>query len=145
MLRQEERAQAPHHVQEAICDVLGLPEHKVTVHTKRLGGGFGGKESRPAFIAAATVVPAYLLKRPVRIVLDRDEDMHITGHRHPFYATYKARPLLLHLLTACMLVVGKVWVKSVAPCKVSDVILLAAYYWDIMENLHKTESPSDAK
>lgn len=59
------------------------------VRTKRLGGGFGGKETRAAFVNAAAALPAYLLRRPVRLVLDRDEDMSITGHRHPFMARYK--------------------------------------------------------
>jgi xanthine dehydrogenase/oxidase len=76
-----------HHKYIAHC--LGIPMHKVVVRTKRLGGGFGGKETRAAFLNAAAAVPAYLLRRPVRLVLDRDEDMSMTGHRHPFMAKYK--------------------------------------------------------
>lgn len=59
--------------------------------TPSSGGGFGGKESRAAFINCACAVPAYLLRRPVRISLDREEDMQITGTRHPFGARYKVR------------------------------------------------------
>jgi xanthine dehydrogenase/oxidase len=76
-----------HHKYIAHC--LGIPMHKVVVRTKRLGGGFGGKETRAAFLNAAAAVPAYILRRPVRLVLDRDEDMSMTGHRHPFMAKYK--------------------------------------------------------
>jgi xanthine dehydrogenase/oxidase len=53
------------------------------------GGGFGGKESRSGFLNAACAIPAYHLRRPVRIVLDRDEDMQITGQRHAFMGRYK--------------------------------------------------------
>lgn len=62
---------------------------KVVCKAKRLGGGFGGKETRSAFIAAAASVPAYLLNRPVKLTLDRDEDMMITGQRHSFLGKYK--------------------------------------------------------
>jgi len=64
--------------------------HKVKIKTKRIGGGFGGKETRAAFVNAAAAIPAYLLNKPVSLVLDRNIDMGITGHRHPFKATYKA-------------------------------------------------------
>ncbi len=57
--------------------------------TKRLGGGFGGKETRGIFIHTAIAVPAFHLRRPVRIMLDRDEDMQMTGQRHAFMARYK--------------------------------------------------------
>lgn len=59
--------------------VLGIPQHKVVCKTKRIGGGFGGKESRSVPPNAAAAVPAYHLKKPVRLCLDRDEDMRITG------------------------------------------------------------------
>ena len=77
-----------HHRYIAHC--LGIPQHKVVVRTKRLGGGFGGKETRAAFVNAIAALPAYHLRKPVRLVLDRDEDMSLTGHRHPFMARYKA-------------------------------------------------------
>jgi xanthine dehydrogenase/oxidase len=80
--------QCPDKHQRYIASVLGLPAHKVVVRTKRLGGGFGGKETRAAAVNAAAALPAHLLQRPVRLVLDRDEDMATTGHRHPFLARY---------------------------------------------------------
>ena len=49
------------------------------MQTKRLGGGFGGKETRGIFLHCAAAVPAYHLRRPVRLCLDRDEDMQMTG------------------------------------------------------------------
>ena len=82
-------SQCPDKHHRYISHVLGVPQHKVVVRTKRLGGGFGGKETRSAWVNAAAALPAYLLKRPVRIVLDRDEDMQISGQRHAFAARYR--------------------------------------------------------
>jgi xanthine dehydrogenase molybdopterin-binding subunit B len=73
---------------------------KVVCKTKRIGGGFGGKETRSAFIAAAVSVPSYLLNRPVKITLDRDVDMMITGQRHSFLGKYKVL-LNLHRFDSC--------------------------------------------
>eukprot|EP00850_Spirogloea_muscicola_P006424 SM000030S11433 [mRNA] locus=s30:612063:618646:- [translate_table: standard] len=81
--------QAPQKHQQIVAHVLGLPMSKVVCRTKRLGGGFGGKESRTVFIAAAAAVPAFHLRRPVKLTLDRNVDMAITGTRHPFLAKYK--------------------------------------------------------
>lgn len=81
--------QAPAKHQRMIAHVLGVPEHKVVCKAKRLGGGFGGKETRAIFLNCAAAVPAYDLQRPVRLCLDRDEDMQMTGHRHAFYGKYK--------------------------------------------------------
>ena len=67
-------------------------------HVKRIGGGFGGKESRSVPWNAAAAVPAYLLRRPVRLILDRDEDMHYTGHRHAFLGKYKVSNIQTFLL-----------------------------------------------
>ncbi|GAX80308.1 hypothetical protein CEUSTIGMA_g7746.t1 [Chlamydomonas eustigma] len=75
--------------QKMIGSVLGVPAHKIVSKTKRLGGGFGGKETRGIFLHCAIAVPAYHLKRPVRIMLDRDEDMQISGQRHAFLTKYK--------------------------------------------------------
>lgn len=74
--------------------------HKIAVHTKRIGGGFGGKESRSAFVNAAIAVPAWHLRRPVRVVLDRDEDMQIMGQRHAFMGRYKVIPQ--HMTYTCL-------------------------------------------
>ncbi|KAL6195945.1 hypothetical protein ACLB2K_031562 [Fragaria x ananassa] len=81
--------QAPQKHQKYVSHVLGLPMSKVVCKTKRIGGGFGGKETRSCFVAAAASVPSYLLNRPVKITLDRDTDMMITGQRHSFLGKYK--------------------------------------------------------
>lgn len=81
--------QAPQKHQKYVSHVLGLPMSKVVCKTKRIGGGFGGKETRSAMLAAAAAVPSYLLNRPVKIILDRDIDMMIMGQRHSFLGKYK--------------------------------------------------------
>lgn len=81
--------QAPQKTQIYVSTVLGLPLSKVVCKTKRIGGGFGGKETRSAFICATAAVASYHLKRPVKITLDRDIDMMITGQRHSFLGKYK--------------------------------------------------------
>ena len=81
--------QAPAHNQLHVAHALGVPGHKIVARTKRLGGGFGGKETRAVNTCCAAAVPAYHLRRPVRLILDRDEDMHTSGHRHAFIGQYK--------------------------------------------------------
>ncbi|CAM0874142.1 unnamed protein product [Alopecurus aequalis] len=80
---------APQKHQKYVANALGLPLSKVVCKTKRIGGGFGGKETRSAIFAAAVSVPSYCLRRPVKIVLDRDVDMMTTGQRHSFLGKYK--------------------------------------------------------
>ena len=75
--------------QEAVADALGLPAHKVRVKTTRLGGGFGGKETRTPPIAAVAALAAMRVRRPVRLVLERDADTTIVGYRHPFEGHYE--------------------------------------------------------
>lgn len=82
--------QHPTENQKLIAHVTGLPAARVVVRTKRMGGGFGGKESRTNLCALPVALAAHTLKRPIRCMLDRDEDMAITGTRHPFYFKYKA-------------------------------------------------------
>ncbi|KAK6164152.1 hypothetical protein DH2020_001016 [Rehmannia glutinosa] len=81
--------QAPQKHQKYVSHVLGLPMSKVVCKTKRIGGGFGGKETRSAFFAAVAAIPSYLLNRPVKLTLDRDIDMMVTGQRHSFLGKYK--------------------------------------------------------
>jgi xanthine dehydrogenase/oxidase len=71
----------------AIC---GIPISKVNARCKRMGGGFGGKESRSVFVACAASVAAYKLNRPVSLNIERDLDMSITGQRHAFIMKYSA-------------------------------------------------------
>jgi xanthine dehydrogenase large subunit len=80
--------QHPTEVQQVIGHVLGLAAHRVTVQCRRMGGGFGGKESQPALFAAVAALAAVKLGRPAKLRLDRDADMTITGKRHDFVADY---------------------------------------------------------
>ncbi|XP_049426562.1 xanthine dehydrogenase/oxidase [Epinephelus fuscoguttatus] len=81
--------QAASKTQSLVAQALGVPSNKVVVRVKRMGGGFGGKESRTTILSTVVAVAANKLKRPVRCMLDRDEDMLVTGGRHPFYGKYK--------------------------------------------------------
>jgi xanthine dehydrogenase large subunit len=76
--------QHPTEVQHNVAKVLRLPDHSVTVSVRRMGGGFGGKESQPALFAAAAALIASRTKRPAKVRLDRDDDMVMTGKRHDF-------------------------------------------------------------
>nr|GAT58891.1 xanthine dehydrogenase/oxidase [Mycena chlorophos] len=75
--------------QRWVAHVTGVPRNRIVAHAKRLGGGFGGKESRSAHISAIAAVAAKKTRRPVRIMLDRQEDIQITGQRHPCLTKWK--------------------------------------------------------
>ncbi|CAI5737461.1 unnamed protein product [Hyaloperonospora brassicae] len=81
--------QAASHVQEIAASVLGINSNRITSTTKRLGGGFGGKETRSSFVTCAAAIAAYVMKRPVKCMLERHVDMLTTGGRHPFFTRYK--------------------------------------------------------
>jgi xanthine dehydrogenase large subunit len=81
--------QHPTEVQSVVAHVLGLAANQVVVTCRRMGGGFGGKESQPALLAAAAAVLARRTGAPVKLRLDRDADMIITGKRHDFIADYE--------------------------------------------------------
>lgn len=81
--------QNPSETQVFVASALGIPQNRVVVRTKRIGGGFGGKETRSINLAAVMAVAARKAKRPVRSMLDRDEDMITSGQRHPFMAKYR--------------------------------------------------------
>jgi xanthine dehydrogenase/oxidase len=76
--------------QNFCASVVGVPAAKVTAHCKRMGGGFGGKETRSVFAACVAALAAHRLQRPVSITLERDVDMAITGQRHAFFVKYAA-------------------------------------------------------
>jgi len=81
--------QNPTFTQEQVAKVLGVAHNRVVVRTKRMGGAFGGKETRHCFLTNAVAVAAAKTGRPVRCMLDRDEDMKSTGMRSPYLAKYK--------------------------------------------------------
>ena len=72
-----------------VARVLGRPMNAVTVEVRRMGGGFGGKETQPAIFACIAAALAQKAGRPVKLRLDRDDDMMITGKRHDFLARYE--------------------------------------------------------
>ncbi|MBL4831486.1 MAG: xanthine dehydrogenase molybdopterin binding subunit [Aliivibrio sp.] len=80
--------QNPTEVQKLVSEVLGIPMHKVVIDMRRMGGGFGGKETQAAGPACMAAVVAHLTGRPTKMRLLRSEDMQTTGKRHPFYNQY---------------------------------------------------------
>jgi xanthine dehydrogenase large subunit len=80
--------QHPTEVQHTVAKVLGVPDNAVTVEVRRMGGGFGGKESQASLIAAIAGLAAAKTHRPAKLRLDRDDDMELTGKRHDFRIDY---------------------------------------------------------
>ncbi|HVV91995.1 MAG TPA: molybdopterin cofactor-binding domain-containing protein, partial [Hyphomicrobiales bacterium] len=80
--------QHPTEVQHAVAHVLGVPFNAVTAEVRRMGGGFGGKESQASIIAAIAALAAWKTGRPAKLRLPRDDDMILTGKRHPFLYRY---------------------------------------------------------
>jgi xanthine dehydrogenase large subunit len=76
--------QHPSEMQMLVAHALGLDANQVQVQCRRMGGGFGGKESQSALPACVAALAAKLLGRPVKLRLDRDDDFMITGRRHGF-------------------------------------------------------------
>jgi len=76
-------------VQQVVAHALGVPVNRVTVQCRRMGGGFGGKESQPALMAAAAALGALKTGRTVKLRMDRDADMTMTGKRHDFEVDYR--------------------------------------------------------
>ena len=81
--------QSPTAVQRVTARILNLPMHKVEVDVLRLGGGFGGKEDQATPWAAMTALAAFKLNKPVKLILPRQEDMRMTGKRHPYSSDFK--------------------------------------------------------
>ena len=80
--------QHPTEVQHGVSNVLKLPSAKIDCKTRRLGGGFGGKESQATIFAAISALGAHLLNKPVKLRLDRFTDMTVSGKRHDFKVIY---------------------------------------------------------
>jgi xanthine dehydrogenase large subunit len=80
--------QHPSEVQLMVAHVLGIDMHDVTVNVRRMGGGFGGKETQGNLFAVVAAVAARKFRRAVKIRPDRDDDMQITGKRHDFRVDY---------------------------------------------------------
>ncbi|KAI1343849.1 xanthine dehydrogenase [Xylariaceae sp. FL0016] len=82
-------SQNPTESQVYASKILGVQANKVVARVKRLGGGFGGKETRCVQLSTMMALAAQKTKRPVRCMLNRDEDMAMSGQRHPFLAKWK--------------------------------------------------------
>ena len=80
--------QHPSEMQHLVANALTLASNQVTVEVRRMGGGFGGKESQSALFACVASVAARKLGRPVKLRLDRDDDFLATGKRHCFHYEY---------------------------------------------------------
>jgi xanthine dehydrogenase large subunit len=81
--------QHPSEMQHVVAHALGRHSHHVQVECRRMGGGFGGKESQSALWAAAAAIAAAKSGRPVKLRADRDDDMMVTGKRHCFFYEYE--------------------------------------------------------
>lgn len=81
--------QHPSEMQHVVAHALGLHSHHVTVECRRMGGGFGGKESQSALWASAAAIASVRTRRPVKLRADRDDDMLVTGKRHCFHYEYE--------------------------------------------------------
>jgi xanthine dehydrogenase large subunit len=81
--------QHPTEVQHMVAAALDVPDAAVTVELRRLGGGFGGKETQSSLFAISAALLARVTKRPVKMRADRDDDMILTGKRHDFLYDYE--------------------------------------------------------
>ncbi len=81
--------QHPSEMQHLVAHALRLHAHQVQVECRRMGGGFGGKESQSGLFACVAAVAARKLRRPVKLRLDRDDDFMVTGRRHCFWYDYR--------------------------------------------------------
>ncbi|MEQ3625591.1 MAG: xanthine dehydrogenase molybdopterin binding subunit [Celeribacter sp.] len=82
--------QHPTEIQHKVAEALNMPMHAVRCEVRRMGGGFGGKESQGNALAVACAVAAAATGRPCKMRYDRDDDMMITGKRHDFRIDYRA-------------------------------------------------------
>lgn len=80
--------QHPTEIQHKVADAIGAPMHSVRVEIRRMGGGFGGKESQGNALAVACAIAAQRSGRACKMRYDRDDDMTITGKRHDFRVSY---------------------------------------------------------
>jgi xanthine dehydrogenase large subunit len=88
-LRIHSSTQGPTAVQKTVARVLNVPMHRVEVDVTRLGGGFGGKEDQATAFACMAALGAQRLKRPIKVILHRMDDMKMTGKRHPYSADFR--------------------------------------------------------
>ncbi|MDP5127624.1 MAG: molybdopterin-dependent oxidoreductase, partial [Burkholderiaceae bacterium] len=98
--------QHPGEVQHWVAHALGVPNHKVRVECRRMGGGFGGKETQAGQVAVWAALASRATGRAVKMRLDRDDDFLLTGKRHPFLYDYEVGFQSNGLLNALKLVIA---------------------------------------
>ncbi|MBT7091783.1 MAG: molybdopterin-dependent oxidoreductase, partial [Bacteroidetes bacterium] len=81
--------QGPTLIQKTVARILGVAMNRVEVDVRRLGGGFGGKEDQATVWAGLAGLSAQVLQKPVKMVLSREDDMYMTGKRHPYTSDFK--------------------------------------------------------
>ena len=81
--------QGPTHVQKTVARVLGIPMNRIEVDVTRLGGAFGGKEDQATGYATMVALASYILGKPVKLTLHRQDDMRMTGKRHPYSSDFR--------------------------------------------------------
>ncbi|CAF1447168.1 unnamed protein product [Adineta ricciae] len=122
-------------IQEAVAEALGLNANEVICHVLRVGGGFGGKESRNIIPCVATALAAHHLQQPVRLCLTREEDMKLTGHRHPFKILYKVGFMKDGLLKSIDLNL-----YANAGCTLDSSLLMIERAMTHVDNIYKCEN-----
>jgi xanthine dehydrogenase large subunit len=125
--------QHPSEIQHLVARLLALPQSAVTVEVRRLGGGFGGKESQATLVAGIAALLCRKTGRPVKLRLDRDDDMMITGKRHNFLLRWTAgfEPDGRLLGVDMLLAGGAGWSADLTPGVMSRALSHAdnAYYY----------------
>ena len=125
--------QHPSEVQHVVARLLGVPQNAVTVEVRRMGGAFGGKESQATLIAGIAAILARKTRRPVKLRLDRDTDMIVTGKRHDFLLRWKVgvEPDGRILAVDMDLAAGCGWSVDLSPAVISRALSHAdnAYFY----------------
>ncbi|GAV07056.1 hypothetical protein RvY_16943 [Ramazzottius varieornatus] len=137
--------------QAVIAQACGLSKNQVNVSVRRNGGGFGAKEDRINFVAAASAVGAYLLRRPVKMHLSLWDNFKIMGRRPPYYVKYRAATdgegklaaviLEIYLDAGCTLMHGNERILSGLPVFLNNVYNVPA--WKITRFACKTNTPAN--
>lgn len=88
-IRLHPSSQSPMEMHTSAAAVLGIEQNQVKVQIHQVGGGYGGKTEQAKFVTAAAAVAAHAMKKPVRLVMPRDNDTSLIGKRHPYYGQYQ--------------------------------------------------------
>ncbi|KAM6893464.1 aldehyde oxidase 6 [Xenentodon cancila] len=123
--------QWPALTQNAVAETLGIPSNRVNCHVKRMGGAFGGKVIKTSILASITSVAAWKTGRAVRCVLERGEDMLITGGRHPVLGKYK-----VGFMNDGRIVAADIQYYANAGCHVDESVLVAEKILLHMDNAY---------